>query len=73
MTSSEDRWVHEPEGEDPRDGDVERIAAGEAPDRNADRQVSHDQDVERDQGLTSDAPGTDPSDREREIGDTRTD
>jgi hypothetical protein len=70
--TSDDRWVRPAEGEDPRDGDVDRIAEGEAPDRNADRQVSHDQDVERDQGLSADQPGIDPSDREREIGSTGT-
>lgn len=68
MTSSEDRWVYPPEGEDPRDIDREQTDADTVADRDADRQVSHDQDVERDQGLSSDQPGVDPSDREREIG-----
>lgn len=78
MTSSEDRWVYPAEGEDPRDIDAERTA-DDAPDRAAERQVSHDQDVERDQGLSSDKPGVDVSEREvdsdgdgRELGDTGT-
>jgi hypothetical protein len=34
--------------------------------RESTRKVSHDQAVERDQGLSSDQPGVDPSDRERD-------
>ena len=66
MTSSEDRWVYPAEGEDPRDlDDAEAHAAGVA-----DRQTTRDQDAERTQGLSSDKPGVDPSDRERESGGT---
>jgi len=61
MTSSEDRWVYPPEGEDPRDADrdKERGHQAERP-----RQVTHDQDPERTQGLSSDKPGVDVSERE---------
>ncbi len=68
MTSSEDRWVYPADGEDPRAIDREQTT-DDLPDRDAERQVSHDQEVERAQGLTSDQPGVDPSDRERETGD----
>lgn len=63
MTSSEDRWVYPADGADPRDADRARTEA-DAPDRDAERQVTHDQDVERDQGLSSDKPGVDVSERE---------
>ncbi len=63
MTSSEDRWVYPADGADPRDLDRARAEA-DAPDRDAERQVTHDQEVERDQGLSSDRPGVDVSERE---------
>jgi len=60
MTSgaSEDRYTYPTEGERPLDD--ARIEADPA-----ERPVSHDQDVERSQGTSADAPGFDPSDRER--------
>lgn len=68
MTGSEDRWVYPADGEDPRDADRKPTSEVSA-ERGVARPVRHDQDVERDQGLTADKPGVDPSDREREIGD----
>jgi hypothetical protein len=75
MTSSEDRWVYPAEGEDPRDLDD----AGRHADSVEGRQVSHDQEPEREQGLSSDKPGVDVSEREaaadedtREIGEPGT-
>lgn len=60
MTRSEDRWTYPTEGEDPRAyDDSDRLAADVA-----DRQISHDQGVERTQGLSSDKPGIDVSERE---------
>lgn len=64
MTSSEDRWVYPAEGDDPRDIDRETTDAEAMVVREATRHVTHDQDVERDQGLSSDKPGVDPSDRD---------
>jgi hypothetical protein len=61
MTSSQDRWVHPADGDDPRDIDRETSDAEAMADREATRQVSHDQDVEGASGLTSDKPGIDPS------------
>lgn len=60
MTSGagEDRYTYPTEGEQPLDDD--RIEADPA-----DRPVSHDQEPERQQGTSADAPGFDPSDRER--------
>lgn len=77
MTSSEDRWVYPPEGEDPRDLDDAGRHAG----RVEGRQTTHDQEAERAQGLSSDKPGVDLSEREvaaqddaddRETGDPGT-
>ncbi len=65
-TSSEDRWVYPAEGADPRDQDDADAHAESV----QERQVTRDQPVERDQGLSSDRPGVDPSDREREAGGT---
>jgi hypothetical protein len=60
MTSSEDRWVYPAEGEDPRDlDDATRHAESVEG-----RQTSNDQDAERAQGLSSDKPGVDVSERE---------
>jgi hypothetical protein len=60
MTSGagEDRYTYPSEGEQPLDDD--RIEADPA-----DRQVTHDQEPERAQGTSADAPGFDPSDRDR--------
>ena len=66
MTSSEDRWVYPADGEDPREADRAQQDGEAMAEREATRQVSHDQDVERDQGLSADRPGVDPSDRERD-------
>jgi hypothetical protein len=60
MTRSEDRWVYPVEGEDPRAyDDAHRLAANVGH-----RQISHDQGAERNQGLSSDKPGVDVSERE---------
>jgi hypothetical protein len=60
MTRSEHRWTYPTEGEDPRAYDnADRLAA-----EIADRQISHDQGGERTQGLSSDKPGIDLSERE---------
>ena len=66
MTSSEDRWVYPADGEDPREADREQQDGDAMAEREAARPVSHDQDIERDQGLSADRPGVDPSDRERD-------
>jgi hypothetical protein len=63
MTSSQDRWVYPADGADPRDAD----GAGAAADRAADRPVGHDQEAARNQVLSADRPGVDPSDRERDV------
>jgi hypothetical protein len=65
MTSSEDRWVYPAKDEDPREIDRETTDAEAMAEREATRSVTHDQEVERDQGLSSDKPGIDPSDRDR--------
>ncbi len=60
MTSSEDRWVYPADGEDPRDlDDATRHAESVEG-----RQTSHEQDAQREQGLSSDRPGVDVSERE---------
>ena len=66
MTSSEDRWVYPADGEDPREADREQQDGDAMAEREATRPVSHEQDVERDQGLSADRPGVDPSDRDRD-------
>lgn len=53
MTSSDDRWTYPADGQDPREDE-------------AARHVTHQQVVEREQGLSSDRPGIDPSDRDRD-------
>jgi hypothetical protein len=60
MTSGagEDRYTYPTDGEQPQDD--ARIEADPA-----DRPVSHDQEPERSQGTSADAPGFDPSDRDR--------
>jgi hypothetical protein len=65
MTSSEDRYVKPPAGEDPREIDREQTDAELVAERAATRQVSHPQDAEGAQGISSDAPGFDASDRDR--------
>jgi hypothetical protein len=60
MTSGagEDRYTYPTDGEKPQDD--ARIEADPA-----DRPVSHDQEPERSLGTSADAPGFDPSDRDR--------
>lgn len=64
MTSSEDRWVYPAEDEDPREIDRETTDAEAMAQREATRNVSHDQEPVRNQGLSSDKPGVDVSERE---------
>jgi len=74
MTSSQDRWVYPADGDDPRDIDRETTDGEAMADRDATRQVSHDQDVEGASGLSSDKPGIDPSNRHHpDEGGTPTD
>jgi hypothetical protein len=65
MTSSEDRYVKQPVGEDPREIDRELTDSEFVARREAGRQVSHRQEAEGAQGISSDAPGVDASDRDR--------
>jgi hypothetical protein len=65
MTSSPDRYVKPAEGEDPRQIDEEFSDADVVARRQAERAVSHPQESEREQGLSADAPGVNPSDRDR--------
>jgi hypothetical protein len=64
MTTSEDRWVYPADGEDPRDIDRETTDAEAMAEREDTRQVTHDEDVEGGQGISSDRSGTDPSGRD---------
>ena len=64
MTSSEDRYVKPAAGEDPRTIDREMTDAELVARRAKTRQVSHAQEVTGAQGLSSDAPGYDPSNRD---------
>jgi hypothetical protein len=64
MTSSEDRWVYPARGVDPREIDRETTDAEKMAERETTRNVSHDQEPVRSQGLTSDKPGVDVSERE---------
>jgi hypothetical protein len=66
MTSSEDRYVKPAAGEDPREIDQELTDAEFVAGREATRQVSHPQHAEGAQGISSDAPGVDASDRDRD-------
>ena len=66
MKSTEDRRVYPPEGDDPPEIDEETTDAAAMAAREKHRAVRHDQDAERDQGLTSDKPGTDASSRHAE-------
>jgi hypothetical protein len=65
MTSSQDRYVKPAAGEDPRTIDREQTDAELVAERAATRQVSHPQEAEGAQGISSDAPGVDASDRDR--------
>jgi hypothetical protein len=64
MTRSDERWVYPAEGEDPREIDREATDAATVQARQSGRQVTHDQKPERRQGLSSDRPGVDVSERE---------
>jgi hypothetical protein len=64
--TSQDRWVHPADGDDPREIDRENTDAEAMAERERTRHVTHDQEVERAQGLSADKPGIDPSDRERD-------
>lgn len=65
MTTSDDRYVKPTAGEDPRDIDRELTEAEFVAGREAGRQVSHPQEADGAQGISSDAPGVDASDRDR--------
>jgi hypothetical protein len=65
---SEDRYTYPAEGDSPRDIDREMADAETVARTRAERQVTHPQPRERAQGTSADAPGVDPSDREREGG-----
>jgi len=64
MTTSGDRYVKPADGEDPRDIDRELTDAEVVARREATRQVSHQQEAEGEQGLSSDAKGFDAADRD---------
>jgi len=65
---SEDRWTYPPEGDDPRDIDREGVDPEATEEAREARQVTHDQEQERRQGTSADAPGVDPADREVDEG-----
>lgn len=65
---SEDRWTHDAQGEDPRGIDRERTDAETVAELQAERQVTHDQEPEREQGTSADAAGVDPSIRQTGAG-----
>jgi hypothetical protein len=66
--TSEDRWVHPADGEDPREIDRENTDAEAMADRERTRHVTHDEEPDGSQGLSSDKPGVDVSEREVEGG-----
>ena len=63
--TSDDRYTYPAKGDDPRDIDREVTEPEDMARRETRRQVSHPQEREREQGTSADAPGFDPSDRER--------
>jgi hypothetical protein len=69
MTSSQDRYTKPADGEDPRDIDREFSDAEVVARRTAERQVSHPQEREGEQGTSADSPGFDAADRDR-VDDT---
>jgi hypothetical protein len=72
--TSEDRYTYPTTGDDPRDIDREVSDADAIQRREKGRQVTHAQTRERGQRTSADAPGFDPSDRERaDHADTRPD
>lgn len=66
--SSEDRWTYPADGDTPGDIDREMTDTESVERKQRERAVTHPQAPERAQGLSSDAPGVDPADREREGG-----
>lgn len=65
---SEDRWTRPAEGDTSWDIDREMADPDVVTRKQAERSVTHPQQRERVQGTSADAPGVDPSDREREGG-----
>ena len=63
--TSEDRWTYPADADTSRDIDREQKDEETVARKREQRQVSHDQPVEREQGTSADSPGHDPSDRER--------
>jgi hypothetical protein len=66
--TSEDRWVHPADGADPREIDRENTDAEAMAERERTRHVTHDEDADGQQGLSSDKSGIDVSEREVEGG-----
>ena len=62
--SSDDRWTYPAEGDTPGDTDREATDPETVDQIRRSRPVKHPQDADREQGLSSDAPGVDPSERE---------
>jgi hypothetical protein len=67
MTSSEDRYVKPADGENPREIDRELTDSEFVARRETRRAVRHQQEAEGAQGISSDAPGLDASDRDRVV------
>ena len=63
--SSEDRWTYPSRDDDSRDIYREHADADAVAAKQSGRAVTHPQEPERQQGTSADAPGYDPSDRER--------
>ena len=68
VMSSDDRWTYPAEGDTPGDTDREATDAETVDDVRRSRTLKHPQDAVGGQGLSSDAPGVDPSERESEGG-----
>lgn len=65
---SEDRWTYPTGSDTSRDIDREQTDAETVARKQDERAVSHPQAPDRAQGLSADAPGVDPSDRDAEGG-----
>lgn len=65
---SEDRWTYPGEDDTSRDIDREQTDAETVARKQDGRAVSHPQSPTRTQGLSADAPGTNPADRHAEGG-----
>lgn len=61
---SEDRWVYPAEHDTPREIDRELTDPETVARRERERSVTHRQPRAGEQGISSDAPGTDPSTRQ---------